>query len=121
MNWTTVLIAIGVLALILILKRLGQISVATATQYLRDGAVVVDVRTPAEFNSGHLRGAINVPLEEMTKEASRKLRDREKVLLLHCQSGMRSGVAQKRLRAMGYPNAFNLGSYDRAARIVNQV
>jgi rhodanese-related sulfurtransferase len=40
------------------------------------------------------------------------------VLLVHCQSGMRSGEARKKLIAMGYPNVHNLGSYARAVSIV---
>jgi rhodanese-related sulfurtransferase len=40
------------------------------------------------------------------------------VLLLHCQSGARSGAAKKKLIALGCPNVFNMGSYARAERIV---
>jgi rhodanese-related sulfurtransferase len=40
------------------------------------------------------------------------------VLLLHCHSGMRSGMARKKLVALGYTHAFNLGSYSRAVQIV---
>jgi rhodanese-related sulfurtransferase len=46
------------------------------------------------------------------------MKDKNRALLLHCQSGMRSGVARKKLKALGYPNAFNLGSYRRAEEIV---
>jgi rhodanese-related sulfurtransferase len=49
----------------------------------------------------------------------RRVRDKNQALLLHCQSGMRSGVAKKKLKALGYANAFNLGSYGRAAQIVD--
>jgi rhodanese-related sulfurtransferase len=48
------------------------------------------------------------------------VRDKNQALLLHCQSGVRSGVARKKLIALGYPNAFNLGSYGRAMQIVNE-
>jgi rhodanese-related sulfurtransferase len=39
-------------------------------------------------------------------------------VLLHCQSGMRSGLAMKKLKRLGYANVFNLGSYSRASHIV---
>jgi len=39
-------------------------------------------------------------------------------LLLHCLSGGRSGIARGQLRSLGYPNAFNLGSFARAEKIV---
>jgi rhodanese-related sulfurtransferase len=47
------------------------------------------------------------------------VKDKNRVLLLHCQSGARSKVARKKLIALGCPNTFNMGSYDRAARIVS--
>jgi phage shock protein E len=118
MNWTTVVIVVAVLALFYLLKRSGQISLKDAAEYLKNGALVIDVRTPAEFASRHLANAINLPLDDLEAALPRRVRDKNQVLLLHCESGMRSGVAKKRALAMGYPNAFNLGSYGRAAQIV---
>jgi rhodanese-related sulfurtransferase len=46
------------------------------------------------------------------------LRDKNKVLLLHCSSGVRSRMAKKKLEELGYKSVFNLGSYDRAAKII---
>jgi len=46
--------------------------------------------------------------------------DKSQVLLLHCASGMRSGMAKSKLNGMGYINAFNLGSYGRAESILKQ-
>jgi phage shock protein E len=119
MNWTTVLIVAAVLVVFILLKRSGQISSKDALAYLKNGALVIDVRTPAEFSSGHLPNAINLPLDEIETSLPRRVRDKSQAILLHCQSGMRSGVAKKKLNAMGYTNAFNLGSYVRAAQIVN--
>ena len=48
----------------------------------------------------------------------RHVKDKDRVLLLHCQSGMRSGAARTKVKAMGYAHTFNLGSYARAAQIV---
>jgi phage shock protein E len=100
-------------------KRSSQISTKRAVAYLKDGALVIDVRSSAEFNSGHLPNAINLPVEEIETALPRRVKDKNQVLLLHCQSGMRSGVAKSRLTGLGYANAFNLGSYARAARIVS--
>jgi phage shock protein E len=85
---------------------------------LKNGALVIDVRTPGEFGSGHLPNAINLPVEGIEFTLPAQVNDKNKVLLLHCQSGMRSGMARKKLIAIGYTNAFNLGSYSRAAQIV---
>jgi len=119
MNLTIALVTFVVaIFLILLLKRLGQISPATARAYLESGALVIDVRSPGEFASGHLRSAINIPLPEIEAAVPRRVKDRSKVLLLHCQSGMRSGVACKKLKRLGYVNTFNLGSYSRASQLV---
>ncbi len=119
MNWTTLSIVAAVLVVFILLKRSGQISIKDAATQLKNGALVIDVRTPAEFNSGHLAKAINLPLDEIESSLPRRVRDKNQALLLHCQSGMRSGVAKKKLQALGYAKVFNMGSYGRAASIVN--
>jgi len=118
MNWTTLLIVAVLLAAFIMIAKGGQISAKDATAYLKNGALVIDVRSPGEFNSGHLTNAINIPLDEIETALPKRVPDKSKVLLLHCASGMRSGVAQKKLNSLGYTNAFNLGSYGRAGRIV---
>jgi len=120
MNWTTVLIVVAVLALLLLLKRAGLVSSGDAMAHLTKGAMVIDVRTAAEFSAGHLPRAINIPLSEVKELTPRRVQDKDQVLLLHCQSGARSASAKKILVAMGYTNVFNLGSYQRAARIVGK-
>ena len=74
-----------------------------------------------EFNSGHLPSAINIPLDVLEAAMPVRLPDRNQVLLLHCQSGMRSGVAVKKLRSLDYTNTFNLGSLSRARAVVDDV
>ena len=119
MNWTITLIIAAVVAVIFMLKRVGQISPKDALTHLKNGALVIDVRSPGEFNSGHLPNAINIPLGEIEAVVQRRVKDKNQALLLHCHSGMRSGMAQKKLKRLGYANAFNLGSYSRAAKIVS--
>jgi rhodanese-related sulfurtransferase len=96
----------------------SQISPDAALTYLRNGALVIDVRTPAEFNAGHLPNAMNIPLAQIESGSSLPLKDKNQVLLLHCQGGMRSAKAKKLLNDLGYANVFDLGSYSRAAQIV---
>jgi phage shock protein E len=102
------------------MKKAGQISSQDARAYLKNGALVIDVRSPGEFNSGHLPVAINIPLDEIETVLPRRVKDKNQVLLLHCQSGMRSGMAKKRLNGIGYANAFNLGAYARAESILRR-
>jgi rhodanese-related sulfurtransferase len=121
MNWTIILIALVVLVSPLLLKRMSQISSSAAADHLKHGAMVIDVRSGGEFNAGHLRTAINIPLDQVETLVPRRVKDKSQVLLLHCQSGARSGAAKKKLAALGYTQAYNLGSYNRAARIVGAV
>ena len=117
MNLTTAFIILIVLTALLLLKRASQISSKAAIAHLKGGALVIDVRTPSEFSSGHLPSAINLPMDQIETALPRRVKDKSQVLLLHCQSGMRSGVAKKKMNALGYAKAFNLGSYGRAAQI----
>ena len=118
MNWTTPLILVAVFAAFLLYRRSGLISVKDARDLLKNGALVIDVRTAGEFVAGHLPFAVNMPLNEIETAITRRVKQQTQVLLVHCQSGMRSGEARKKLIAMGYPNVHNLGSYARAVSIV---
>jgi len=120
MNWTTTLIIAAVIAVFFMMKKSGQISAKDALEKLKDGALVIDVRSPGEFNSGHLPAAVNISLDEIETELPRRVKNKNQVLLLHCASGMRSGMAKSKLKEMGYTNAFNLGSYGRAGGIIGK-
>ncbi|MGA7158771.1 MAG: rhodanese-like domain-containing protein [Acidobacteriaceae bacterium] len=115
-----VILAITLVALYVTFRRSNQASLEHACEYLRRGALLVDVRSPSEFRAGHLPRAINLPLNELESLLPRHTRDKQQVILLHCQSGMRSGLATKRLKSQGYVNTFNLGSYSRASRLVRE-
>ena len=98
----------------------GDVTAAEAWQGLAENphAVLVDVRTVGEFSSGNLPGAINIPLDSLQSGIEAKVSDRSDVILLHCRSGRRSGIAENELRAMGYTNAFNIGGFADAEAIV---
>jgi len=102
----------------LFLRRPGQIPVKDAHEYLRNGAIVIDVRTADEFNARHLPNAINIPVDEIETALPARFADKNQPILLHCNGGRRSAVAKTKLNANGYVNVDNLGSYTRAKRIV---
>jgi phage shock protein E len=118
MNWSIVLVIGVVVVLIIGLKRLGLVSAKAALAHLKNGALVIDVRSAGEFNSGHLPNAINIPLDEIETALPKRVKDKNQKLLLHCASGMRSGIAKDTLKSLGYANVFNLGSLARARKIV---
>ena len=72
------------------------------------GAVLLDVRTPAEFREGHIPGSRNLPLDELGR-APGLVEDRAVPLFVYCLSGARSGSAARQLRGMGYQNVTNIG------------
>lgn len=119
MDYGIFLVIAAVLGLVMLVKRLGLVSAQAARTHLKDGALVVDVRSPGEFSARHLPKAVNIPLDELQTRLPKRVPDKNQVLLLHCLSGTRSGMARRELKGMGYPNAFNLGSFGRAQRILS--
>ena len=120
MSWSSILIIALVLVAFFGLKRLGLVSAEAARTYLKQGALVVDVRTAEEFKAGHLPNVVNMPLGELQSTLPRRVTDKSQVLLLHCLSGTRSGLAKGQLKRLGYANVFNLGSYGRAESILKR-
>ena len=118
MSWIMALAVAAIAGGVLLHGQFSQISPEAALTYLRNGALVIDVRTPAEFSAGHLPNAMNIPLAQIESGSPLSLKDKNQVLLLHCQGGMRSAKAKKILSGLGYVNAFDLGSYSRAEQIV---
>jgi len=118
MSWIPFVVVLVLAVAYIYMKRSGQISSKEAQEYLRNGAILIDVRSANEFESGHILQAYNMPLDRIEMMASAAVKDRSKVLLLHCSTGVRSALAKKRLIAIGYTNVFNLGSYERAGKIV---
>ncbi len=89
-----------------------------AREYQDRGGLLIDVRPPAEFKSGHLPNAINLQLNELDASVPQLAQRKDQILLLHCKTGLRSELAAQRLKRQGYAKAFNLGSYGRAARLI---
>jgi phage shock protein E len=118
MQTSILLLLAAIIVVAVIIMRSGQISVRDARAYLRKGALLIDVRTAAEFVYKHLPKAINLPLSELDAEIVRRVPDRSQILLLYCHSGMRGVAARRKLNALGYTHAYNLGSYQRAVEIV---
>jgi len=98
---------------------MNDLSLEKAGKLIREGAVVIDVRTAEEYQSAHLKKAINIPLSEINKRIGRTVPDRKRVVLLHCRSGSRSFMGKRQLKRMNYQNVYNLGSFARAKRMVS--
>ena len=117
--WSLYTFIFGCLVAFMVMRRSGQISKKDATDYVKDGAAVVDVRSVREFNSGHLSQAFNVPLDDLQTLLPERIKDKNRVILVHCRTGLNSKKAKEILRDIGYKNVFSLGSYERAFKIVS--
>jgi phage shock protein E len=72
------------------------------------GAALVDVRTPAEFDAGHLPGAINIPVAELDARAH-EIGPVDRPVVTYCRSGVRSARAAATLTKLGWKTVVNLG------------
>lgn len=84
-------------------------------QLINDGAVIVDVRTPGEYKSGHVKGSKNMPLQSFSQKMDQLA---GKKVILVCRSGARAGQAKNMLRSCGV-EAYNAGPWQRINQIKN--
>jgi len=77
-------------------------------QLVKDGAIILDVRTPAEYKGGHIKGSMNIPLQEL--QASMIKLPKGKSIIACCASGMRSSSAKGILKSAGF-DAHNGGGW----------
>jgi phage shock protein E len=85
---------------------------------LKDGAVLIDVRTPEEFRDGHVERALNIPYDEIHRRIESLRLDKTRPIVLYCRTGRRSGIALGTLREAGYTRIFNAGGLGEMERIL---
>ncbi len=85
-----------------------------ARQLLQQGATLLDVRDPNEYDAGALPNAINLPLRSMPMALERL--SSSKPYIIYCGTGMRSARAREILQASGFNNVLDLGSYQTLQR-----
>ena len=91
-------------------KLLGLGPKADYAELLKQGAIILDVRSKAEFSGGHIKEAINIPVDALSANLN-KLKDKNKPIITCCASGMRSASAKGILRSNGYTNVYNGGGW----------
>lgn len=80
------------------------------SELIKKGAIVLDVRTKGEFAGGHIRGSVNIPVDQLSNSTSR-FSDKNKIIITCCASGNRSGMAKNILKAKGYTQVYNGGGW----------
>ncbi len=77
---------------------------------VREGAIILDVRSTGEYAGGHIPKSINIPVDQLANNLS-KLKDKNKCIICCCASGMRSGSAKRILESNGYTAVHNGGGW----------
>jgi len=87
-------------------------------EILEQGATIIDVRTAGEFNSGHVDGAINIPLNQIEHKVG-KIKKMKSPYVLCCASGARSASATSMLKSADIKDVYNGGSWFKVHRLMN--
>lgn len=93
----------------LLKKMLGIGPAINYKTLVANGAIVIDVRTKSEFQGGHIKGALNIPLQNLAAGSSKL--SKNKVIITCCASGMRSASAKSMLRSAGFSEVHNGGGW----------
>jgi phage shock protein E len=96
----------------------GMVMLMASSSFSADGnkPLIIDVRTEAEWNDGHLEGAILIPVEVIGKQIGTVAKDKSKRIYVYCRSGKRSQIAKETLEKLQYHDVVNLGSLEAAAK-----
>ena len=79
-------------------------------ELIENGATIIDVRTRGEYSGGHIKGSLNIPLDQLSSNL-KKIKSKDHPVITCCASGMRSGSAKNYLKSQGYTNVHNAGSW----------
>lgn len=105
-----ILVVLAVVALAVLYLRFSAVRVSggDARELVAKGALLVDVRSVDEFSGGHIEGAINIPIQELSSRMA-ELGDKSGELVLYCQSGGRSAMAKRLLESNGFTSVHDMG------------
>ncbi len=82
-------------------------------KYKKQKAILIDVRSEQEFSEEHIKGAISIPYYELPRRAKQELIDKNKKIILYCNTGVRSKKAENILRKMSYKNVSSICQVNR--------
>jgi len=94
------------------IKNLMGLDSTDYSELVNNGAIILDVRSKEEYSSGHIKGSINLAVDQL-KSNLYKLNDKNNTIITCCASGMRSASAKNILIANGYKSVFNGGGWQR--------
>lgn len=83
---------------------------------IAQGAMLVDVRNPDEYKSGHVKGSVNIPLDQISQRLDRF--KNKNTIVVFCRSGARSKMAKSILKSNGVTNVINGGGWQEVNQFV---
>ena len=92
-----------------------NIEASEARSLVSNGALLVDVRSDSEYESGHIDGAIHIPHDQIADRISELGSDKSRKIVLYCRSGRRAGGAAGILVTNGFTEVYNAGGYSSLA------
>jgi phage shock protein E len=92
------------------------------TTFGKDAAMplVIDVRTVAEWDKGHLEGAVLIPYDQIGEKIGSVVKNKSQTIYVYCRTGHRAKIAKEALEKLGYKDIINLGSLEDAAKILKR-
>lgn len=92
------------------IKSLFGLEKTDYAQLVKNGAIILDVRSKGEYASGHIKGSINISVDQLSNNLN-KLKDKSKPIITCCASGMRSASAKSILKSNGFTEVYNGGGW----------
>ncbi len=87
---------------------------------IRKGAIIIDVRTAAEYDNGHIPDALHIPVDRIKANAQR-LKEAKRPIIVCCNSGARSSTAAQQLKAAGAREVYNGGNWEHLLKLIKSV
>ena len=95
----------------------GQVNANDYEKIFSKENVLIDVRTPSEYQAGHLKNAVNIPYDKIKSEIEKLASDKAQTIVVYCRSGRRADIAAKNLTGLGYKNVINAGRYNELKKL----
>ncbi len=86
------------------------------TEAIKNGAILIDVRSQGEFSMGSVKGSVNIPLDRLSNQLGKLKKD--KTIIVFCASGMRSSQAKNILNRNGFEDVINGGGWKNVQSVV---
>jgi phage shock protein E len=109
---TFAVIVVAIIAFTMIKRK----SMEKYFQLPADQAIIIDVRSKQEYDSGHFSAAINIPHNVIANQIKQLEPYKQKYVILYCHSGNRSTIAMNILRQNGFEHVVNAGGYEAVKR-----